>query len=132
MMVIVEEAEGDEVVAGVKVLVVDTVVAVEVVVGAIVVDVVAAADVVGVVGVVGVAELPVVDGVGAGATAPTIGEDGEQVVPVEPVAAAGPATVPATACVDCVPLGGAPDVLTKTSLRTSGFCQYFGATSMTT
>src|SRR5260370_33864271 len=41
-------------------------------------------------------------------------------------------TVPATACVACVPVTAAPEVLTYNSLSTSGFCQNSGATSMTT
>src|SRR5277367_6600206 len=40
--------------------------------------------------------------------------------------------VPATACVNCVPEGAPPAVLIYSSLRISGFCQYCGATSMTT
>ena len=40
--------------------------------------------------------------------------------------------VPATACVNCVPETAPPAVLTYNSLRISGFCQYCGATSMTT
>jgi hypothetical protein len=48
------------------------------------------------------------------------------------VGAAGPNTVPATAFVVWVPLADPPAVLTNTSLRVSAFCQYFGATSMTT
>ena len=44
----------------------------------------------------------------------------------------GPLTVPATALVAWVPPTVPPAVLTKMSLRVSGFCQYCGATSMTT
>src|SRR5580692_4645062 len=40
--------------------------------------------------------------------------------------------VPATACVDWVPLTAPPEVLTYRSLSVSGFCQNSGATSMTT
>jgi len=40
--------------------------------------------------------------------------------------------VPATAWVDCVPLTAPPAVLTYRLLSVSGFCQYSGATSMTT
>ncbi len=36
----------------------------------------------------------------------------------------GPVTVPATAFVVWVPLAEPPDLLTNTSLKTSGFCQY--------
>jgi len=41
-------------------------------------------------------------------------------------------TAPAGAFVVAVPLGAAPAVETKMSLRVSGLCQYCGATSMTT
>ena len=41
-------------------------------------------------------------------------------------------TVPATALVDCDPPTEAPDVEIQTSFSVSGFCQYFGATSMIT
>ena len=40
--------------------------------------------------------------------------------------------VPATACVSWVPLAAPPDVLTYSDFRVSGFCQYSGATSITT
>src|ERR1700722_2567415 len=49
-----------------------------------------------------------------------------------PVAAGLSTVVPATACVACVPETAPPDVLTYSSLSTSGFCQNSGATSMTT
>jgi hypothetical protein len=56
---------------------------------------------------------------------------GEHAVMVD-VGAGSPKTVPATALVVCVPLGGAPDVLTNMALRISAFCQYGGAASITT
>src|SRR3954471_7432934 len=40
--------------------------------------------------------------------------------------------VPATACVSWVPLADPPEVLTYNDFSVSGFCQYSGATSMTT
>src|SRR3954451_22668467 len=40
--------------------------------------------------------------------------------------------VPATACVSWVPLAAPPEVLTYRDLSVSGFCQYSGATSITT
>ena len=54
------------------------------------------------------------------------------VVQVRAAAAAGPNTVPATAFVVWVPLAVPPAVLMKTSFRVSAFCQYCGATSITT
>ena len=40
--------------------------------------------------------------------------------------------VPATAWVSCVPLAAPPEVLTYSDFSVSGFCQYSGATSITT
>ncbi len=40
--------------------------------------------------------------------------------------------VPATACVDWVPLTAPPAVLTYSSFRTSGLCSHCGANSMIT
>jgi hypothetical protein len=60
------------------------------------------------------------------------GEHAEGEGVVAAAAAAGPETVPATALVVWVPLAVPPEVLMKMSLRMSGFCQYFEATSMTT
>lgn len=61
-----------------------------------------------------------------------VAEAGEQAVSDTAVAAAGPETVPAVALVVCVPLAVPPEVLTKTVLRMSAFCQYCGAASITT
>ena len=61
-----------------------------------------------------------------------VAEAGEQAVSVVAVAVGGPETVPAAAFVVCVPLAVPPDVLTKTALRISAFCQYCGAASITT
>jgi len=41
-------------------------------------------------------------------------------------------TVPATAFEDCVPLATCPEVLTYNFFKVYGFCQYSGATSITT
>jgi hypothetical protein len=54
------------------------------------------------------------------------------VVQVRATGAAGPNTVPATALVVWVPFAAPPAVLMKTSFRVSAFCQYCGATSITT
>lgn len=61
-----------------------------------------------------------------------VAEAGEQAVSDTAVAAAGPETVPEVAFVVCVPLAVPPEVLTKTVLRMSAFCQYCGAASITT
>jgi hypothetical protein len=61
-----------------------------------------------------------------------VAEAGEQAVRLVAVAAGAPETVPAVALVVCVPLAVPPDVLMKIDLRTSAFCQYCGAASITT
>jgi hypothetical protein len=79
-------------------------------------------------GVVGVPDVP---GVAPGVALELAIEAGT-VVQVRAAAAAGPNTVPATALVVWVPLAVPPAVLMKTSFSVSAFCQYFGATSITT
>jgi hypothetical protein len=76
-------------------------------------------------------EIVVGDVVGPGEAVELTTAAGTTVQP-RAVGAAGPNTVPATAFVVWVPLADPPAVLTNTSLRVSAFCQYFGATSMTT
>ncbi len=66
------------------------------------------------------------------AAAAAAAEAGEHAVMAAAFAAGGPETVPALALVVWVPLAEPPEVLIKTRFRTSAFCQYGGAASITT
>jgi hypothetical protein len=61
-----------------------------------------------------------------------VAEAGEHDVTDVTAVEGAPETVPAVALVVWVPLAVPPEVLTKMALRTSAFCQYCGAASITT